>query len=180
MARVLRHGLPVPAARVRFLPAPDAWAASMDPMDHVTEETRTKDDGTFALALPRNPAGTIQVLLDDGTGVRVAVPTLQTTAHDVLLGDLTVPDPRRLVVRLLDGAACDLLAVGPLGALGVKVVRATSRTGVYELELPDAGSWALNAECRGETYEIEPPVVVLPANGQPPVVFAVVVKSRRE
>ncbi len=178
-ARVLRHGLPVPAARVRFLPDPDAWAASVDPMDHVTEETRTKDDGTFALPLPRKPTGTIQVLLDDGTGVRVAVPNLQTTG-DVLLGDLTVPDPRRLVVRLLDGVACDLLAVGPLGALGLKVVRATSRTGVYELELPDAGSWALNAECRGVVYEIEPPVVALPPDGPPPAVDALVVKSRRE
>src|SRR5207245_712485 len=66
-ARVLRRGLPVPAARVRFFPDLDAWAASADPMDHFTEETRTKDDGTFALPLPRKPAGTIQVLLDDGT-----------------------------------------------------------------------------------------------------------------
>jgi hypothetical protein len=178
-ARVLRHGLPVPAARVRFLPDPDVWAASVDPMDHVTEETRTKDDGTFALALPRKPAGTIQVLLDDGTGVRVAVPNLQTT-RDVLLGDLTVPDPRRLVVRLLDGVACDLVAAGPLGALGVKVVRAASRTGVYQLELPDAGSWALNAECRGVVHEIEPPVIAVPASGQPAAVDALVVKSRRE
>jgi hypothetical protein len=170
-ARVLRHGLPVPGARVRFLPDPEAWAASVDPMDHVTEETRTGEDGTFALPLPRKPAGTIPVLLDDGMGVRVAVPKLQTTG-DVLLGDLTVPDARRLVVRLvrpLDRIACDLVAVGPLGALGLKVVRATSRTGVYDFELPDSGSWALNAECRGDTYEIEPPVVVLPATGQPPV-----------
>jgi hypothetical protein len=178
-ARVLRRGLPVPAARVRFVPDLDAWAASVDPMDHVTQETRTKDDGTFALPLPRKPAGIIQVLLDDGTDVRVAVPNLQTT-DDVLLGDLTVPDPRRLVVRLLDGIDCDLLAVGPLGALGLKVVRAASRTGVYELELNDAGSWALNAECRGGIYGVEPPVVALPAGGQPPAVDAHVVKPRGE
>ncbi|PYR42712.1 MAG: hypothetical protein DMF95_27715 [Acidobacteria bacterium] len=176
-ARVLRHGLPVPAARVRFLPDPDAWAASVDPTDHVTEQTRTADDGTFALPLPRKPAGTIQVLLDDGTGVRVVVPNLQTTG-DVLLGDLTVPDQRRLVVRLLDGSTCDLLAVGPLGALGLNVVRAASRTGLYELELPDAGSWALNAECRGVVYEIEPPIIAVPADGQPPAVDALVVKRR--
>jgi len=174
-ARVLRHGLPVPAARVRFLPDLGALAASVDPMDHFTAEIRTQDDGTFALPLPRKPAGTIQVLLDDGTGVRVALPSLETTG-DVLLGDLTVPDARRLVVRLLDGIACDLVAIGPLGAAGLKIVRAASRTGVYDFDLPEAGSWALNAECRGNTYAIQPRVIAVPADGQPPAVDALVVK----
>ena len=81
---------------------------------------------------------------------------------------------------LIDGIACDLLAVGPLGTLGLTVARASSRTGIYELELPDAGSWALNAECRGEVYQIEPALIVLPPDGQPPAVDGFIVRSRGE
>lgn len=174
--RVLRHDLPVAAARIRFLPAPDAWAASVDPRESITAETTSNNDGTFSLALPPNHAGTIQALLDDGAGVRVRVPSLEQKGN-ILMGDLKVPDKRHLVVRLLDALVCNVVAAGPLGALGLAIVRATSQTNVYELTLPDAGAWALNAECGGEVYPLDPSVVVVPANGQAPAVDAHVVKS---
>jgi hypothetical protein len=173
--RALKHGLPVPNARVRFLPDADAWAASVDPMEHVSQEERTADNGTFAIPLPPKRAGTIQILLDDGSGVRVAVPNLKTNG-DLLLGDLTVPDARRLVVRLFDGLSCHVVAVGPLGALGLKTVEASSQTAIYELDLPDPGEWNLNANCGGAIYAIEPPVVSVPADRQPPAVDARVVR----
>ena len=165
----------MPNARVRFLPDSDAWVASVDPMEHITQESKTTDDGRFAIPLPQKRAGAIQILLDDGSGVRVAVPDLKTKG-DLLLGDITVPDPRRLVVRLLDGLTCKVIAVGPLGALGLKTVEATSQTAVYELELPDSGEWNVNADCGGTIYAIEPPVVSVPAGGQPPAVDARVIR----
>ena len=175
--RALKHGLPVPNARVRFLPDSDAWAASVDPTEHITQESKTADDGRFAIPLPQKRAGAIQILLDDGSGVRVAVPDLRTKG-DLLLGDIAVPDPRRLVVRLLDGFSCKVVALGPLGALGLKTVEASSQTAVYELELPDSGEWNLNADCGGAIYAIVPPVVSVPADGQPPAVDARVIRSR--
>lgn len=173
--RVLKHRLPVPAARVRFVPDADAWASSTDPADHISEETFTASDGTFALPLPPKRVGVIRVLLDDGTGVRVAVPSL-VIQGDVLVGDLTVPDARRLFVRLADGPGCSIVAAGPVGALGLEIVKAASATTVYELELPDAGVWSLNAECGGEIYEVEPPLVAVPAEGHPSAVDARVLK----
>jgi hypothetical protein len=175
--RALKHGLPVPNARVRFLPDSGAWAASVDPGEHITRESKTADDGRFAIPLPQKRAGSIQILLDDGSGVRVAVPDLKTKG-DLLLGDIAVPDPRRLVVRLFDGLSCKVVAVGPLGALGLKTVQASSQTAVFELELPDSGEWNLNADCGGTIYAIVPPLVSVPADGEPPAVDARVIRPR--
>jgi hypothetical protein len=83
---------------------------------------------------------------------------------DLNLGDVLVPDPRRVTVRLL-APACDLMAVGPLGTLGLTIVRASKGYGVYWLELPEPGMWAINAECAGATYALDPAVVAVPPEG---------------
>lgn len=174
--RVVKHSLPVAGALVRFLPDADAFVASTDPMDHVSRDVRTADDGTFSVPLPAKRAGALLVALDDGTRARVAVPTAEIKG-DVVLGDITVPDDAHLTVRLLDGSACVVVAIGPLGPLGLAIVRAESVTLVYELDLPEAGAWSLNAKCNDHNYELDPPIVVVPPDGKPMVVDARVRKS---
>src|SRR5204862_5412038 len=60
--RVVRNRLPVAGARVRFVPASEAWAASTDPAAQLTDETTSADDGTFTLILPDQRLGEILVV----------------------------------------------------------------------------------------------------------------------
>jgi hypothetical protein len=174
--RVLKRSLPVVGARVRFFPDADAFASSADPMTLVAAEVLTSDDGSFSLALPPNRAGSVLVDLDDGSRARVAVPAGQTKG-DIVLGDVAVPDGSHLTVRLLDGPGCSVAVVGPLGALGMTIVRATSLTTVYELDLPESGTWNLNAECGDRTYTADPAFVVVRGDRATTTVDARVVKS---
>ncbi|HYM21706.1 MAG TPA: hypothetical protein VEU08_00790, partial [Vicinamibacterales bacterium] len=50
--RVLWSHVPVPGARVRFVPAAAEWMSSADPSEQLVEETATGDDGAFSIALP--------------------------------------------------------------------------------------------------------------------------------
>jgi len=174
--RVVKRSLPVVGASLRFVPDADALVASLNPMDLVGAETRTADDGTFALALPPVHVGTVLVALDDGSRARIAVSAAQTRG-DIALGDIPVPDGSHLTVRLLDGLGCGVVALGPLSGLGLAMVRATSESTVYELDLPEAGPWNLNAECREGTFGIDPPIVVVQRDRATTTVDARVVKT---
>lgn len=162
--RVLRRQLPVAGARVRFVPAPDAFLKSTDPGDLIAEETIADDSGGFVLTLPRQASGTLQAIGQDGTAARVPVAT-PARSRDIVVGDISLPDPRRLTVRLLATETCVMLAAGPLGTLGLTIVRGTAAGGLHWFELPEAGEWALEAECQGESVEMDPRIVALPARG---------------
>ncbi len=169
--RVVRHGLPVAGARVRFVPDPAAWMASTDPMRHLAVETSTGDDGRFSVVLPPERAGLIQIIAPNGASLRLPLAG-RAAAGDLVLGDLALPELRRLTVRLLDQAACDLIAVGPIGSLGLSVVHATSAAGTYWFELPEAGTWTLNAQCGQKTYNLDPPVVTILPGGPEQIIEA--------
>jgi len=175
VGRVLRRGLPAPLASIRFIPDVDAFASSADPSDFIARDTRSVSDGRFVLPLPRRHAGVVQIVTDDGAAVRVKVQ--DGGPPEIQLGDVAIPDARHLTVRVLDAAACALVAVGPLDALGLSIVRATSGTGVYEIDLPEAGTWTLVADCGGTSRAIDPPIVVVPADRAAPPVDARVTKS---
>src|SRR5262249_24353250 len=97
----------------------------------------------------------------DGAAVRVPVPAAISpgTSSDRSLGDISLPHPFRLTVRLLDADACQLSAAGPLGSLGLSVVLATAASNVHWFDLPEAGEWVLNAECGGIPRNLQPSVV---------------------
>jgi hypothetical protein len=174
--RVVRSSLPVAGALLRFLPDADAFVTSTDPMDYLSREVRAGDDGTFSLPLPSKHAGSVLVALDDGARARVVVPGGRTNG-DIVLGDIVVSDGVHLTVRLLDGSGCGVVAVGPLGSLGLAQMRAQSVTEVFDFDLPEAGAWSLNAECADHAYGLDPPIVVVPPDGRPTSVDARVGKS---
>jgi hypothetical protein len=160
--RVLRGMLPVPSARVRFLPDRDAFVGSADPRDLVAEETPTDADGRFSAALPSQLAGTLQVIAPDGASARLPLRSASQSG-DIAVGDITLSEQRRLAVRLLDPASCTLSAVGPLGAIGLTVVHATESGAVHWFEIPEPGDWALDAACEGQDYAVQPMIVSVPA-----------------
>jgi len=178
--RVLRHGLPVGGARIRFIPDAGAFMASADPMLHIAEETISEADGTFVLPLPPSSAGFVQLVGADGVMKRIPISPGSGT-QDILLGDVVLADPRRLIVRLVEPAACSLFATGPLGMLGLAVIRASTAFGTFNMfsfELPEPGDWALSADCGGQVRPVEPTIVQVPPDGSESQIDVRVIRPR--
>jgi hypothetical protein len=163
--RVLRHGLAVGAARVRFVPYAIALSESTDPAVHVSEEVSTDADGRFLLPLPPVRSGAVQVSAPNGSVVRVPLPATSGSSS-VSLGDIPLRDTRTVILRLMDRPDCELAAAGPLGELGLTIVRATHESaGMFQLQVPEAGTWVLDVQCGGRSYDVEPPALVVPGDG---------------
>ena len=175
--RVWRGGAPVVGARVRFIPDPDAFRAGSDPTDQFAADVTTDADGRFVLSLPPKRAGTLQIIAGDGAIARVPIPA--GGDGDVQIGDVTLADKRRVMVRLLDPAPCTLYATGPLGPLGMTMLTATGVVGTYWFDLPEPGTWILSAECGGTGFSLEPPSINVPSDGPDPVVAARLVRPDR-
>jgi hypothetical protein len=165
--RVLRRGLPVRAARVRFVPSASALIDSADPRELLADERTTAGDGRFALQLPPSHAGEIQIVAPDGVSVRLPLPSIGI-AQEVGLGDINLTEPRRLTVRLLEPISCTLSAVGPLGGLGLTIVEATAAGHLHWFELPEPGRWTIAASCAGKAFGLVPSTVdVAPSGAEP-------------
>lgn len=163
--RVLRRGLPVSSARIRFVPDALALSTSSDPTVHLSEETSTGDDGQFVLRLPLSRKGVVQVLTQDGSSVRVGLPA-GPNLREMRLGDIVVPDTRHVTLRLLDPRQCELVAVGPMGEVGLTIVRAQPNpSNVYWIELPEPGTWILNVRCDDREYAVDPPTITIASDG---------------
>ena len=158
--RVVRHQLPVGGAVVRFVPDVPAFTESTDPGQLAAEPAVSGADGRFSIALPPNTSGSLVATAPEGGTIRVKI---QKPAEnlEMTLGDLVLPDPIRLTVRLLDLAACEMQAAGPLGSLGVATVRANRAANTYLFELPEPGEWVLNASCGDCTPSLQPQIVAV-------------------
>lgn len=170
--RVVRQRLPLAGARVRFVPDIATWTAAANPADLIALETTSEDDGAFVVGVPAARPGTIQILAADGAGVRVAVPVVRS--GDLSIGDVAILDGPSLLIRVVDGEGCDLVAAGPLGSLGLVMVRSSTGAELYRLDLPERGTWALTAECSGQLVPVEPAVVAAPADSQEPLDLRVI------
>ncbi|HYM21930.1 MAG TPA: hypothetical protein VEU08_01925, partial [Vicinamibacterales bacterium] len=107
------------------------------------------------------------VVTTGGAAVRVPIPyTSGPRDAEVTLGDISIADPIRVVVRLLEPIQlqpCDIIAIGPIARLGMSVVRAASLMNVYTLELPEPGQWSFSADCGGQSRTLVPIVATIPA-----------------
>jgi len=166
--RVLRDRVPLAGARVRFVPGVEAWAVSVDPAANLVEETATADDGSFDVALPEHPAGALQIVAADGATARVPILSSPAGTRTIELGDVSIPDLHRLLIRLLEplqSPPCDLLAIGPLGNLGMQTVRASSLVNVYTLDLPESGQWTFSVDCGGRVRSVVPATATVTLSG---------------
>ena len=102
--------------------------------------------------------------------------TTSARSPEIRLGEIVFPDPRRLTVRLVDSTPCTLSAAGPIGALGLTMLRAISAGNVHWFEIPEAGRWVLNAECGARSYNVEPMMVDITTTGPDPVIDVRLVK----
>ena len=161
--RVLRRKLPAPDVRVRFVPDPSVWRASVDPADHLAAESTTDEFGRFTMPLPPVPEGIVQFIAPDGASTRITIPS-SPKAREIVVGDVTLPEPTSVEVHS-DILGCQLSAVGPIGGLGLAIVHARSASNVYWFDFPETGQWFIDAECSGEHYTTVPQAISVPASG---------------
>jgi hypothetical protein len=161
--RVVRQKLPVPGAKVRFVPASTAWRNSSDPSAHLTSDVSTDESGRFALALPPQPSGDVQFIAPDGASMRITLPALSNLS-EVALGDVALPERIAVEIRA-DVAGCTMTAIGPAGALGLAVVPGRAMSTIYQFDVPEPGQWFLDAECSGQHVSIQPPAIQVTPTG---------------
>ena len=173
--RVLRNRLPVAGARIRFVPDVTALLSSTDATTLVAEERTTGIDGRFSFQLPPVTAGAVQITGPDGTSTRIAV-SRPDASGDMDLGDIALPDHRQLTARVMNADGCVLTATGPLNGLGLTTVRASVSGVLHIFDIPEAGQWALDAECDGRGRGVEPVLVEIAATGPPATIDVRIVK----
>jgi hypothetical protein len=155
--RVVRQQLPVPGAKVRFVPASTAWRNSSDPAAHLTSDVSTDQSGRFTLPLPPEPSGDVQFIAPDGASTRITLPAL-SKLREIVLGDVALPELIAIEIRA-HVAGCRITAIGPAGALGLAVVPGRATSTIYQFDLPEPGQWFLDAECYGQHVSIQPTAI---------------------
>lgn len=158
--RVLRDHLPLVGVAVRSVPDQLVFARAADPVAVLAPGTVTDRYGEFELSLPREGSGDVVI----GGGGLATARHRYADAHSLPavtdLGDIVLRAPTPLTVRLPRGG-CELVAIGPIGSLGMGRVSSTfDRHGAaYRFELPETGFWWLDAICDGESRTLVPPAV---------------------
>jgi hypothetical protein len=149
---------------VRFVPDIAEYVASTDATLFFSDETISAGDGRFELILPPHPHGWVQATAASGGSIRTPISRpLERSA--MRLGDLILPDRRRLIVRMLDGSACAMSAAGPLDSLGLHIITSEGPGEMRTLDLPEGGEWALAATCGGAGFGVDPRIVRVPPAG---------------
>ncbi len=158
--RVLVEGFPSAGVHVRMVPDRDDFLLSDDPLTLLSPPGVTDTDGQFELALPHEGGGEIVVGGNGFATARYRFAGVGDTSSGTDLGDIHLPAPLSVLVRLA-APGCDLMAAGPVGSLGVGLVRRVfdPGDGAYRLWLPEQGFWWLEAECGTESRSVIPSVM---------------------
>jgi hypothetical protein len=171
--RVVMAGKPLAQADVISLPSPEAFSSAADLVDLKGGDTRTGEDGRFAVMLAAGGGGELRV----GGGTlpirRIPLPRAPVPLLD--LGDIELGSPLELAIVLDQDSACDLRATGPIGQSGLQIITgARTGPGLFRIVLPEAGLWAFELLCGKEERPLAPPTVLLtPASAGKEFRFAV-------
>ena len=156
--RVLRAGKPLAGVDVISLPGLDAVRTTDDLVDLKGGDTRTGEDGRFAVMLAAIGGGELRV----GGGVhpirRIPLPRAPAPLLD--LGDIDLGSPLEITIVLDRESACDLRATGPIGRSGLQIVMAApTGPGLFRIVLPEPGLWAFGLLCGREPRPLLPPTM---------------------
>lgn len=145
--RVIAEGNPAIGVVVRAVPDRETFATALDPLPVTGSTGLTDAAGRFRLRLPAAGAGSVVIGGPPEGVARVAYPE-RARGDDVLdLGDIVIPPPADVLVRFRAG--CTMHSVGPVGDLGMTVVRAGPGpvSDTYRLRIPETGLWWLEGSC---------------------------------
>lgn len=156
--RVLSGGKPAAGIDVISLPAPEAFRNADDLVEVKGGDTRTGQDGRFAVTVAAGGGGELRV----GGGTlpirRIPLPRVPVPLLD--LGDIDLGSPIEITIALDQESACDVRATGPIGQSGLQIVTgARTGPGLFRMKLPEAGLWAFELLCGRDERALAPATV---------------------
>jgi hypothetical protein len=156
--RIVQAGKPVAGVDVVSLPGPEAVRTSDDLIDLKGGDTRTGDDGRFAVMLAASGGGELRV----GGGIHAIrrIPLPRAPAPLLDLGDIDLGPPLAITIVLDQETPCDVRATGPIGRSGLQIVMAAAAgPGLFRIVLPEPGLWAFGLLCGREPRPLSPPTM---------------------
>jgi hypothetical protein len=160
IGRVLTSaGVPEPSAHVRIVPSLEASARPGDRLARMPLETTSGNDGRFRIAFPDTGEFLLEIRSESSGVARISVrcSTLSPPITDV--GDVRLPEPLDLEVRVALCGAGVVSMSGPLG--GETSFPALLRfpldaEGAVAVRLPEGGAWTAWATCGGRNVMLAP------------------------
>ncbi len=157
--RVWLNAIPAVGVSIRVVPQQVDFTESADPFLLLALPTTTDHEGRFSLGLP--PQGKVELVVGGGSvpTVRRRLGSVQARRAVTDLGDITLPPPVEVFVRL-DAPGCTLEAAGPVGTLGLSRLRATfvASQAAHRFDVPEPGLWWIEATCGGSPRGVLPPI----------------------
>lgn len=156
--RVLAGGKPIEGVDVVSVPDAAAFGAAGDMIDVKGGDTRTRADGTFAVAVASSGGGELRV----GGGAypvrRIPLPRPPLPLFEA--GDIDLGLPIDLVISIDVDPGCPLIAAGPIGRTGLQIVPARrTESGRFAISIPEPGSWEFSLNCQGNVPSLSPSVI---------------------
>jgi hypothetical protein len=148
VGRVLKDGVPAAAVRVVVVPDLAQYAAAGDMTELRGGETKTDQDGRFAVTLASRGSGELRVG-DEGAGVkRLSLGAAERRTGSIDVGDIELNGGVSVTFVFEAAGSCEVLLTGPAGRTGLSVVRG-SRIGpaMFQAIVPEPGRWHTVAVC---------------------------------
>jgi hypothetical protein len=152
-------GVPEPGALVRIVPGIETWKGASDRLARLPLETTSADGGRFSIVTPDAGDFLLEVRGVAGGLARLPIRRSPLSPRVIDLGDVRLPEPLELTVRVARCSSGALSMSGPLGGETSlpSVVRAPlDAAGAASLRLPEGGAWAAWASCGGSNVTLDP------------------------
>jgi hypothetical protein len=159
---VRRDGVAVAGVRVATVPDLAQFMAVDDVTELAGGESETDRDGRFSVAMPAR--GTVELRVGNETaGVRRLVLGDAASLPAVVdVGTIDLTPLPLLTLVLEESAGCELLLAGPVGRAGLTSQRATRQgPSMFDVRLPEPGSWLVSATCSGRIRDLAPALIDL-------------------
>jgi hypothetical protein len=160
IGRVLTSaGVPEPSAHVRIVPSLEASARPGDRVARMPLETTSGNDGRFRIAFPDTGEFLLEIRSESSGIARISARCSSLSPPITDVGDVRLPEPLDLAVRVALCGAGVVSMSGPLG--GETSMPALLRfpldaEGAAAVRLPEGGAWTAWATCGGRNVVLAP------------------------
>jgi hypothetical protein len=155
-------GVPEPAARVRIVPSVETSAGAGDRLERLPLETASENDGRFRVSTPVFGDFLLEIRAESSGVARLRVRRSALSPPVTDLGDVRLPEPLELAVRVIRCGGGVLSMSGPLGgetSLPTFARFPLDSGGTAVVRLPEGGAWTAWATCGGVNVVLEPAVL---------------------
>ena len=155
-------GVPEPSAHVRIVPSLEASARPGDRLARMPLETTSGNDGRFRIAFPDTGEFLLEVRSESSGIARISVRRSSLSPPITEVGDVRLPEPLDLAVRVALCGAGVMSMSGPLGgetSMPTLLRFPLDAEGAAAVRLPEGGAWTAWATCGGRNVILAPAVL---------------------